>query len=67
MGDCLGMVWLAPEEKVVAGFGKPGLAVFHEKEELKAWLIQQSYKNVNLLLMSSGNFDGLDIGDFLII
>ena len=58
---------LLPEEKVVAGFGKPGLAVFHEKEELKAWLIQQSYKNVNLLLMSSGNFDGLDIGDFLII
>jgi len=58
---------LLPEEKVVAGFGKPGLAVFHEKEELKGWLIQQSYKNVNLLLMSSGNFDGLDIGDFLII
>lgn len=49
------------EEKVVAGFGKPGLAVINEKEELQAWLTQQSYKNANLLLMSSGNYDGLDI------
>ena len=58
---------LLPEEKVIAGFGKPGLAVFHEKEDLRAWLAQQSYKNVNLLLMSSGNFEGLDIRDFLIL
>jgi len=58
---------LLSEEKVVAGFGKPGLAVFHEKEDLRAWLMEQSYKNANLLLMSSGNFDGLDIGDFLIL
>jgi len=52
------------EEKVVAGFGKPGLAVINEKEELQAWLTQQSYKNANLLLMSSGNYDGLDIITF---
>jgi len=50
-----------PEEKVVAGFGKPGLVVLQEKEELQAWLMQQSYKNVNLLLMSSGNYDGVDV------
>jgi UDP-N-acetylmuramate: L-alanyl-gamma-D-glutamyl-meso-diaminopimelate ligase len=49
------------EEKVVAGFGKAGLAVINEKEELQTWLTQQSYKNANLLLMSSGNYDGLDI------
>jgi UDP-N-acetylmuramate: L-alanyl-gamma-D-glutamyl-meso-diaminopimelate ligase len=48
-------------EKVVAGFGKKGLKVFHQKEELLDWLMQQSYKNVNLLFMSSGNYDGLDI------
>jgi UDP-N-acetylmuramate: L-alanyl-gamma-D-glutamyl-meso-diaminopimelate ligase len=58
---------LLPKEKVTAGFGKPGLAVLTEKEELRNWLTQQSYKNVNLLLMSSGNFDGLDIRDFLIL
>ncbi len=52
---------LLSEEKVVAGFGKPGLAVIQEKEELLNWLMKQSYKNVNLLLMSSGNYDGLDL------
>jgi len=58
---------LLPKEKVEAGFGKPGLVVLQEKEELRDWLMQQSYKNVNLLLMSSGTFDGLDIRDFLIL
>jgi len=52
------------EEKIMTGFGKTGLAVINEKEELAAWLTQQSYKNANLLLMSSGNYDGLDIVTF---
>lgn len=51
---------LAPE-KVVAGFGRPGLQVFHSREELERWLMQQSYENANLLLMSSGNYEGLDL------
>ncbi len=50
-----------PEEKVMQGFDKPGLAVIHKKEDLAAWLMKQSYKNVSLLLMSAGNYDGLDI------
>lgn len=50
-----------PESTVKAGFGKPGLVVIQDKEELLAWLMLQSYKNVNLLLMSSGNYDGLDV------
>jgi UDP-N-acetylmuramate: L-alanyl-gamma-D-glutamyl-meso-diaminopimelate ligase len=50
-----------PEEKIVSGFGKKGLAVVHKKEDLADWLLKQSYKNVNLLFMSSGNYDGLDI------
>lgn len=50
-----------PKEKVAAGFGKEGLRVINEKEELQAWLTLQSYENVNLLLMSSGNYDGLDM------
>ncbi len=49
-----------PESTVKAGFGKPGLVIIQDKEELLAWLMLQSYKNVNLLLMSSGNYDGLD-------
>jgi UDP-N-acetylmuramate: L-alanyl-gamma-D-glutamyl-meso-diaminopimelate ligase len=50
-----------PKEKVEAGFDKKGLIVINEKEELLAWLMQQSYENVNLLFMSSGDYDGLDI------
>lgn len=57
------MPLLAPG-KVVAGFGKTGLAVITHKEELEAWLMKQSYKNANLLLMSSGNYDGMDILTF---
>jgi UDP-N-acetylmuramate: L-alanyl-gamma-D-glutamyl-meso-diaminopimelate ligase len=54
-----------PEEKVQAGFEKAGLSVIHKKEELASWLMKQSYKNANLLLMSSGNYDGLDIVAFI--
>jgi UDP-N-acetylmuramate: L-alanyl-gamma-D-glutamyl-meso-diaminopimelate ligase len=50
-----------PKEKVAAGFGKKDVVIINEKEELLAWLMQQSYKNANLLLMSSGNYDGLDL------
>ncbi|MBS1603592.1 MAG: peptidoglycan synthetase [Bacteroidetes bacterium] len=50
-----------PEQRVKEEFGKPGLAVIQDREELRAWLMQESFKNVNLLLMSSGNYDGLDV------
>jgi UDP-N-acetylmuramate: L-alanyl-gamma-D-glutamyl-meso-diaminopimelate ligase len=50
-----------PEEKIISGFGKKGLAVLSKKQDLEDWLLKQSYKNANLLLMSSGNYDGLDI------
>jgi UDP-N-acetylmuramate: L-alanyl-gamma-D-glutamyl-meso-diaminopimelate ligase len=51
------------KEKVTEGFGKASLAVMNDREELGRWLMEQSYKNVNLLLMSSGNYDGLDLAD----
>ncbi|WP_153800726.1 UDP-N-acetylmuramate--L-alanine ligase [Foetidibacter luteolus] len=50
-----------PKEKVADGFAKPGLAVITDKNELNAWLQHQDYTNSNLLLMSSGNYDGLDV------
>jgi UDP-N-acetylmuramate: L-alanyl-gamma-D-glutamyl-meso-diaminopimelate ligase len=53
-----------PEEKIVEGFGKKGLAVVSQKQDLEDWLLKQSYKNANLLFMSSGNYDGLDIQAF---
>jgi UDP-N-acetylmuramate: L-alanyl-gamma-D-glutamyl-meso-diaminopimelate ligase len=53
-----------PKERVIEGFGKQDLKVFNNKEELEHWLIGQSYDGANLLLMSSGNYDGVDVTTF---
>ena len=53
-----------PAEKVVAGFQKQGLQVITNKESLQQWLEKQSYHQTNLVLMSSGNYDGLDMLTF---
>jgi UDP-N-acetylmuramate: L-alanyl-gamma-D-glutamyl-meso-diaminopimelate ligase len=53
-----------PAEKVSEGFGKQGLMVMNDKETLWNWLQDQSYTNSNLVLMSSGNYDGLDMLTF---
>ncbi|MEO6455836.1 MAG: Mur ligase family protein [Ginsengibacter sp.] len=52
---------LLPKQKVVEGFQKDNLVVLTEKDELENWLQRQQYSNTNLLLMSSGNFEGIDI------
>lgn len=53
-----------PAEKVYNGFAKPGLLVMNEAAALWQWLQLQSYENANILLMSSGNYDGLDMLTF---
>jgi UDP-N-acetylmuramate: L-alanyl-gamma-D-glutamyl-meso-diaminopimelate ligase len=53
-----------PAEKVYAGFNKKGLLVINDKAALDAWLKQQSFTGANILFMSSGNYDGLDITTF---
>lgn len=51
-------------EKIAAGFQKEGLRVINEKQLLMDWLSAQDYSGVNLLLMSSGNYDDLDMLTF---
>ncbi|MDP4128616.1 MAG: Mur ligase family protein [Bacteroidota bacterium] len=46
------------------GFANPELEILNSAQELSRWLRRQSYENSNLLLMSSGNYDGLDIATF---
>jgi UDP-N-acetylmuramate: L-alanyl-gamma-D-glutamyl-meso-diaminopimelate ligase len=53
-----------PAEKVKAGFAKDGLVVLNDRIALDQWLRQQSYIETNLVLMSSGNYDGLDMLTF---
>ena len=49
------------KQKVVQGFGKPGLVVSTERMELETWLLSKPKEDVCYLLMSSGNYDGMDI------
>ncbi|MDB5246435.1 MAG: UDP-N-acetylmuramate--L-alanine ligase [Segetibacter sp.] len=53
-----------PKQSVQNGFEKKGLEVITDKNELLDWLKKQNYENANLVLMSSGNYDGLDINSF---
>ncbi len=53
------------KESIANGFAKNGLEIITDKEELEKWLQKQQYRNTNLVLMSSGNFDGLDVGKFV--
>lgn len=43
------------------GFKRADLMLFTESGALKAYLESQNYSNTNLLLMSSGNYDNLDL------
>ncbi len=53
-----------PAEKVREGFNQPGLLLMNHKEDLQNWLEKKSFYNANLVLMSSGNYDGLDMLSF---
>ena len=50
-----------PAAAVAEAFQRPDLKVITDSAELKAFLQAQSWDNANLLLMSSGTFDGLDL------
>ncbi len=53
-----------PQQAVIDGFSKDTLEVITDKNELFNWLANQQYQNTNLVFMSSGNYDGLDINSF---
>jgi UDP-N-acetylmuramate: L-alanyl-gamma-D-glutamyl-meso-diaminopimelate ligase len=53
-----------PAQVVEEGFGKPGLAVLNSREQLETWLSDKDYHQASLLLMSSGNYDGMDMLTF---
>ncbi len=48
-------------EQVAEGFGRLDLHVFNERAQLEAFLDAQDYSNTNLLMMSSGDYDGMDV------
>jgi UDP-N-acetylmuramate: L-alanyl-gamma-D-glutamyl-meso-diaminopimelate ligase len=50
-------------DQITEGFGKPGLEVFTSSKLLVERLLQKEDNGEVLLLMSSGNYDGLDLND----
>lgn len=49
------------ESEIRSAFASPNIKVFDNAKSLEDFLIQQSWKNKNLLMMSSGNFGGINI------
>ena len=52
------------EKQVLEGFCDNRLKVFTDSEKMQKELLDLQWKNKNLLLMSSGNFDGIRFDDF---
>jgi UDP-N-acetylmuramate: L-alanyl-gamma-D-glutamyl-meso-diaminopimelate ligase len=50
------------EGEIKTAFNAPALKVFDDSRQLYKFLAEQPLKNKNLLMMSSGNFGGLDLG-----
>jgi UDP-N-acetylmuramate: L-alanyl-gamma-D-glutamyl-meso-diaminopimelate ligase len=46
---------------IIQSFGRQDMSVFSSKEELEAFLLTQNWQDNNLLLMTSGQFGGMDI------
>jgi UDP-N-acetylmuramate: L-alanyl-gamma-D-glutamyl-meso-diaminopimelate ligase len=54
---------LSPED-IKHSFRKKGLLVFSDTKQFQQHLSGEKWKNSNLLLMSSGNYDGLQVKEF---
>ena len=52
---------LMTEAELRAGFQRPDLLLFTDSAALRDYLASQDYSQTNLLLMSSGNYDNMDL------
>ncbi len=50
-----------PEADVRSGFGNINLEIFTDSGKLFQRLVSENWRNKNLLMMSSGDFDGMDL------
>jgi UDP-N-acetylmuramate: L-alanyl-gamma-D-glutamyl-meso-diaminopimelate ligase len=53
---------ISPQE-VKEAFGTDNVTVYTNSQEMVSYLLNQNWNHSNLLLMSSGNFDGLNFND----
>lgn len=52
------------EDVVRSGFSTENLRIFNQKTDLENWLQSHDFKNVVVVFMSSGDYDGLDTEAF---
>jgi UDP-N-acetylmuramate: L-alanyl-gamma-D-glutamyl-meso-diaminopimelate ligase len=52
---------LMSEEMLREGFQRKDLLLFTDSTALSEFLLAQDYADTNLLLMSSGNYDNMDL------
>jgi UDP-N-acetylmuramate: L-alanyl-gamma-D-glutamyl-meso-diaminopimelate ligase len=50
------------EGDIKSAFANQSIRVFDNSENLQKFILEQNWKNKNLLMMSSGNFGGIDLG-----
>ena len=50
-------------QQVQDAFGNPAIKVYNDSQQLVSDLQRKTWKASNLLMMSSGNFDGIDFAD----
>lgn len=53
------------ETDIRAGFNRTDLQIFTDSGELRAFLEKQTWQKKNLLLMSSGTFDNMNLGELV--
>ncbi len=52
------------QEDVYQAFNRKDLKVFTDTQELQDYLKQKNWQDTNLLIMTSGNFEGMNIDQF---
>ena len=53
------------KEQVLTAFGRKDLLVFTDSEKLETYLNNLNWENTNLLMMSSGNFEEMNLGNLI--
>ena len=52
-------------QQVLTAFGRKDLLVFTDSEKLETYLNNLNWKNTNLLMMSSGTFEGMNLENLI--
>jgi UDP-N-acetylmuramate: L-alanyl-gamma-D-glutamyl-meso-diaminopimelate ligase len=52
-------------QQVLTAFGRNDLLVFTDSEKLETYLNKLNWENTNLLMMSSGTFEGMNLENLI--